>query len=400
MRHPCAAFALVCAVIASVPSRSSAQVAGYVVTLGADTVQIERVSRAGNRLEGVIVLRSPTTVLVNYSATLTPDGRIATFEQWILNGDGTPLNPDNGKSIMTVVGDSIQRESGPADKRVTVRAAAPPGGAFPLGTIPVGTAFGIWEAAISRLRGRPVAESLTVNRVQAAGARLFVSRTPLLFSGPDSVEMDYFGQGRATFKFDREGRLVRSNWAQTTYQIIVERVPSIDVMTYARPWAAQDRSGNSFGALSDRDSVTATVGTANVWIDYSRPRKRGRQIWGSLVPWERVWRLGANQATQFRTDVDLEIGGKTVPAGLYTLWMRPSQQAPELIVSSLQRVFGTQYDPSKDFARIPMTRSAAAATVERLTIGIRDGVLVVEWDDAVYSVPVRAKTGSDPDLAR
>ncbi len=391
MRHHCTLIALACAVITSVPSRSDAQISGFVVTLGADTVQVERVSRSTNKVEGVIVLRSPTTILVNYSATLTADGRIATFEQWLLNGDGTPLNPDNGKSLLSVVDDSIQRESGPRDNRVTVRAANPPGGAFPLGTIPVGTAFGIWEAAVSQLRGKPINEELTVNRVQAAGGRLFVSRTPVLFSGPDSVDMDYFGQGRAAFKFDRDGRLVSSNWAHTTYQIIVERVPSIDIMTFARPWFAQDKNGNPFGALSDRDTVTATVGSANLWIDYSRPRKRSRQIWGGLVPWDKVWRLGANQATQFRTDIDLDIGGKTVPAGLYTLWMRPSQQSPELVVSSLQRVFGTQYNPSKDFVRIPMTRSATAATVERLTIAIRDGALVVEWDDAVYSVPVRVR---------
>jgi hypothetical protein len=292
---------------------------------------------------------------------------------------------------MTIVGDSIQRESGPRDGRVTVRAANPPGGAYPLGTIPVGTAFGIWEAAISPLRGKPVTENLTVNRVQAAGARLFVSRTPVLFSGPDSVDMDYFGQGRAAFTFDREGRLVRSNWAQTTYQIMVERVSSIEVMTYASPWVALDRSGRSFGALSDRDSVSVALGGATVWLDYSRPRKRNRQIWGGLVPWDKVWRLGANLATQFRTDVDLEIGGTTIPAGLYTLWMRPSPQSAELIVSSLQRVFGTQYNPSRDFARIPMTRTATASSVERLTLGIREGVLVVEWDDARYSVPVRVK---------
>lgn len=391
MRNLCTVIAFVGAVVLSAPSRSSAQVAGFVVTLGADTVQVERISRTGNLVEGVVVLRSPTTVLINYKATLDAAGRLVTFEQRVLKGDGTPLNPDNGTSIMTVVGDSILRESGPRDNRVTARAAAPPGGAFPLGTIPVGTAFGIWEAAISRLRGKPVTEELTVNRVQAASGRLFVSRTPVLFSGADSVDMDYFGQGRAGFKFDSDGRLVRSDWANTTYQIKVVRVPSIELMTYSLPWFDQDKRGSSFGALSDRDTVTATVGSANLWMDYSRPRKRSRQIWGGVVPWDKVWRLGANQATQFKTDVDLDIGGKTVPAGLYTLWMRPSQQSPELVVSSLQRVFGTQYDPAKDFVRIPMTRSAAAGTVERLTIGIREGVLVVEWDDARYSVPIRVR---------
>lgn len=378
------------AVMVSVATRGGAQPAGFVVTLGADTVQVERVTRTGTRVEGTVVLRTPTTLRVSYAATLDAAGRLATYEQWFANGDGTPLTPDPGRSIMTAIGDSLVRESGPPDRRAVARAAAP-GGAFPLNTIPVGTAFGIWEAAIGRLRGRQISDSLTVNRVQPVSGRLFVSQTAVLHSGPDSVEMDYFGQGRAGFRFDREGRLTRSDWRRTTYQIIVVRVPNIDIDVFGRAWSAQDKRGDSFGRLSMRDTVRATVGNANLWLDYSRPSKRGRQIWGKLVPWDTVWRLGADQATQFRTDIDLTIGGRSVPAGTYTLWMRPSRETPELIVSNLVGVFGTQYDPRKDFVRVPLSRAPLTNTLERLKISIGDDALSVEWDDARYSVPIRVR---------
>jgi hypothetical protein len=380
-------FRALFALIAIASTRAESQSAGFVVTLGADTVQVERVTRSGNRIEGTVVLRTPTTVRVNYATTLDASGRMARHEQWLTNGDGAPIATSPGRSIMTVVGDSLQRESGPDEKRVTIRAAGPPS-AFPLGTIPVGTSFGIWEAAIARLRAKAVSEELTVDRVQAAGGRLFVSRTPVLFSSADSVDMDYFGQGRAGFKFDRDGRLIRSDWAKTTYQIKVVRVSSVDIDAFARAWTAQDQAGHSFGRLSSRDTVRATIGKANLTIDYSRPSRRGREIWGALVPWDKVWRLGADMATQITTDVDLVIGTVSVPAGSYTLWMRPSPQAPELIVSSAVNVFGTQYNPAKDFARIPLTRNAVPSPVEKLTISMSDA-LSIEWGDAKYSVPVR-----------
>src|SRR2546430_9793357 len=69
------------------------------------------------------------------------------------------------------------------------------------------------------------------------------------------------------------------------------------------------------GQLSPRDTARATIGGAEVWIDYSRPSRRGRDIFGALEPWNKVWRTGANAATQLNTTADLVIGGATGPAG-------------------------------------------------------------------------------------
>jgi hypothetical protein len=95
-------------------------------------------------------------------------------------------------------------------------------------------------------------------------------------------------------------------------------------------------------------------------------------------------------ATHFTTDVDLTIGGTTVPAGRYTLWMMPSESDPRLIVSRAVNVFGTQYDPTKDLARIPLARRSAEQA-ERLTLSVGDGALAIHWADVVWSVPVAVK---------
>jgi hypothetical protein len=171
----------------------------------------------------------------------------------------------------------------------------------------------------------------------------------------------------------------------------VARIVDTDLDPIARSWGEAEQRRSGFGALSPRDSTKATVGAAQLTIDYSRPAVRGRPIWGGVVPWNRVWRLGADMATHFTTDVDLTIGGTAVPAGRYTLWMVPSETEPRLIVSRSVNVFGTAYDPAKDLARIALTRQSAAESAERLTLAVRNGTFVIHWADVVWSVPVVAK---------
>jgi hypothetical protein len=171
----------------------------------------------------------------------------------------------------------------------------------------------------------------------------------------------------------------------------VERLANVDLDGIARAWGAAEQSSHGFGVLSPRDSSKGTVGTAHLTIDYSRPAVRGREIWGIVVPWNAVWRLGADMATHFTTDADLMIGDTAVPAGRYTLWMLPSESEPMLIVSSAVNVFGTQYNPAKDLARIPLTRRSGAEPAERLTLSVQDGALAIHWADVVWSVPVAVK---------
>jgi hypothetical protein len=216
------------------------------------------------------------------------------------------------------------------------------------------------------------------------------SKTPAWTVGTDSAELSYFGVAKSGYKFDARGRLVSSDWTGTTYRYRIQRLPDANLDPIARAWGAAELAKNGFGDLSPRDSAKATLGSAHLTFDYSRPSVRGRRIWGDIVPWDRVWRLGANMATHFTTDVDLTIGDTMVPAGRYTLWMVPSETAPKLVVSRAVNVFGTNYDPTKDLARIALTRRASENT-ERLTLGVEDGALAIRWADAVWSVPVSVK---------
>lgn len=148
--------------------------------------------------------------------------------------------------------------------------------------------------------------------------------------------------------------------------------------------------------LSPRDSATQTIGQAHLLVDYGRPSKRRREIFGTLVPYGVVWRTGANEATHFRTDHDLTIGTVRVPRGTYTLWTIPARDGWTLIVNRATGQWGTDYDKSRDLARIPMKVATLSAPVEQFTIAIEpkgngSGVLTLSWDTTQASVPIRVE---------
>jgi hypothetical protein len=113
----------------------------------------------------------------------------------------------------------------------------------------------------------------------------------------------------------------------------------------------------------------ASAGPARIIIDYSQPHLRGRNVIGmpGVVPWDSVWRAGANMATQLTAEVDMTIGNTFIPRGFYTLFALPSRNGWKLIVSKQVLLWGTDYDPSHDLGRIDLRSRTLAEPVESLT---------------------------------
>lgn len=147
--------------------------------------------------------------------------------------------------------------------------------------------------------------------------------------------------------------------------------------------------------LSPPGQATLTFADGKmVTIDYSRPSMRSRKIFGGLVPYDHVWRTGANAATSLKTDVDLNIGGAMVPKGNYTLYTLPGASQWQLIINKQTGQWGTKYDQSQDLARIPMKVTQRPEGLELFTIsfdktGGDAGVLKLEWENTIASVEVK-----------
>src|SRR5437016_2259216 len=101
--------------------------------------------------------------------------------------------------------------------------------------------------------------------------------------------------------------------------------------------------GQRRNPLSPHESSTATVDGARITITYGRPSMRGRKIYGSLVPYDRVWMPGADEATKFQTSVPLQFGNFKLPAGAYTLYTLPGENKWTLIINKRTGQFHTVY---------------------------------------------------------
>jgi len=154
--------------------------------------------------------------------------------------------------------------------------------------------------------------------------------------------------------------------------------------------------------LSPRDSVELRYDTGRIVIDYGRPSMRGRKIMGELVPYNRWWRTGANEATSFRSDMDIRIGDTVVPAGSYTLYTQPSEHRWMLIINRQTGQWGTIYNQDLDLVRIPLEKKDLTRPSEKFTIllertGHAAGVIRLQWELTDLTVPFTVPPGTSGD---
>jgi len=123
-----------------------------------------------------------------------------------------------------------------------------------------------------------------------------------------------------------------------------------------------------FPKLSPQSTVSQTVGTTTVSVEYHRPQVRGRKIWGELVPYGQVWRTGANQATTIKFSDPVRVNGQPVPAGTYALFSIPGPEQWTLILNKRARQFGAfEYQPKDDLLRFVVKAKAVKEFSEWLT---------------------------------
>ena len=148
--------------------------------------------------------------------------------------------------------------------------------------------------------------------------------------------------------------------------------------------------------LSPPAKASVELHGKQVTISYNTPFMRGRKIFGGLVPYDKVWRTGANPATTLKTAVDLKIGTATVPAGTYTLYTLPSESTWKLIINKQTGQWGTVYNQSQDLARVDMQKNTLPQPQEKMSISFENTKgnqtqLHVRWDTTDVWVPVVAQ---------
>ncbi|MDQ3996414.1 MAG: DUF2911 domain-containing protein [Gemmatimonadota bacterium] len=365
--------------------------ASFVTRLGVDTVAIERVVYAPQRVEAEVLLRVPATTRTRYVLELSPAGELTRLEA-VTTSPRVPDRPAR-REVIARTGDSLRVET-TVDGQARVRHVA----AHDLRVLPfIDVVHWPFELALTRVRASRLPQTA---QPLLSGSR--VQNFPIVDVGPDSMTITHPLRGTMRLRVDARGRLLALDAGATTRKLLVERRPwmgtdGIDAL--ASRWAALDAAGRSLGALSGRAQMEATIAGARVAADYGTPSKRGREIWGALVPYGQVWRTGANQATHFTTDRDLVFGAGAdtllVPAGRYTLFSIPERDGGVLIVSRQTDQAGTAYDPARDLGRVRLGTRPLAQPVEVFTIAANPeatgGVLRLQWDRTELVVPFRVR---------
>lgn len=143
--------------------------------------------------------------------------------------------------------------------------------------------------------------------------------------------------------------------------------------------------------------VQQTVGLTNISITYSRPGVKGRTIWGDLVPYNELWRAGANKATLFSTDYAIQIGDEMLPEGDYSLFILPVKDGAWKVVWNKEtELWGTgDYDDSKDALSIEVKPEDISGSTGRLEyhftdVNMNSGVLAMDWAGKRISIPISA----------
>ncbi|MBJ6367882.1 DUF2911 domain-containing protein [Snuella sedimenti] len=151
--------------------------------------------------------------------------------------------------------------------------------------------------------------------------------------------------------------------------------------------------------LSPKDKVEFKLNDLKLEVFYNRPYKKGREIFGALVPYNQVWRTGANEATTFKTNKPLNIEGNSLPAGKYTLWTVPKDSTWTVIFNSKQYPWGVDnemkpmWDPNYDILNIDVPVEKLNASIEQFTIAFDNSTdnlsLTMAWDDTKIAVPLK-----------
>ncbi len=141
---------------------------------------------------------------------------------------------------------------------------------------------------------------------------------------------------------------------------------------------------------SPRDSVRGTIGKASVYINYGSPSVKGRVIWGDLVPYGKVWRAGANEATTFSTDKDILVEGKTLKAGTYGFFVIPEKDKWTIIFNKVAKQWGAyEYSEKEDMLRVNVTPMETKEMSERLVYKIQPAGVSLQWEKLIVPVSIK-----------
>ena len=359
----------------STEEKQSPGASSFIATLGSDTLVVEKFLISENQVDAEVVIRSPRTMYLKQSLKFDQQGNFLEFTSSSIDPGDQGLAPSlvqqavvDGDSIVVTYfrdGESIDRKFG-----------------YDPTVLPwIDMVHWPYEVATRRMAS---AQGTSLDQLMMSG------RSPAVFEirqiEADSVSIKHPYRGTMTASISSTGEILNYDATSTTRKLLVKRTSALDMAKIASRYA--DRP---IGSLSGAAETTITVHGANINITHGQPSRRGRDLFGGIVAWNELWRTGANRASHFTTDKDLQVGDLFVPAGEYTLFSIPAPDGGILIINKETGQNGNRYDESQDLGRVAMSISEVEESLELFTIDAieRDdlGIIRLRWGNTVFEVP-------------
>ena len=358
--------------------------ASFVAEWAEDTASIETFTIVGKHLYGRAIHLYPEPHLRQFSYNFNPNGSIRTMDIqfYDLHNTSVPLQSKTGFLPYRI---TMQAGNEIVDFRVVDKHGEKQfihlskrmdffGGWTPI--------FGQWQWLTDLLYFNELNEDLKFVNYVIGDYHMELTK-----NSEDLVVFDSDITTPITFYLDDHKKIEKIDGMGSPWNYIIKRTKPIDLEFYCKRFAKKKVIGDP----SPHEKIEIEISDCTIEIDYGRPSKRGREIFGHVVPYGQVWRTGAGSPTRIKTSQDLTFQGITIPKGAYNLFTIPNKDSWELIFNTEKEAWGSAYRKEYDFANVPMTTEATSEEVEKFRIELIDleqgkGLLRLMWDKTVASI--------------
>jgi hypothetical protein len=357
----------------------------FIARMGSDTVSVETYTIINNHLYGKAFIRVPEDYIGHFSIHFYPDGTIREFNVEAMDPANSSI-PFKAVSRdfeyrlnMNCVNDTCYYYNSHPQKKgdVVFRHAADRmdfvGGWVPLISLMEWITMRLHTSGKTFLPLKMINHNIGVYNIGIERK----ADTAMVFGGPF---LEY-----TRIEVDAHGRIQGVDGLGTPWNYTVSKHAPLNIDKLAERMTRT----SGIGVPSPTETVTERIDGADIHITYGRPLRRGRQIFGGVVPFDSLWRTGANASTRLEVSRAIRIGTTRIPKGTYSLYTIPGKKEWLLLVSKDISSWPTDPDRSLEIARAGMRVKQLVSPVEQFTISIvpnkRGGTLKFAWADTEAS---------------
>ena len=377
----CLGLLLIQLTVESVGQNIKPHTSSFIGRMGVDTVLVETYTMVNNHLYGKAFTRVPEDYIGEFSIHFYPDGSIREFNINAMNpvNSSIPFEARSGafeyRLNMNCKNDTCtyyNSDPNSSSEKLFKHAANKMdfvGGWVPLISLMEWTCMRLAKSHLREMPMKMINHNIGVYNI----AVRYQGKDTIIFGGPF---LEY-----TKISVEKDGRIIGIDGTGTPWNYVVTRHAAVNIEEVAK----RITKTPGIGIPSPTEKIDATIQNSKISITYGRPYKRGRTIFGGIVPYDSLWRTGANGPTTITLGNDIKIRKTLVPKGVYSIYTIPKPNEWILIFNTDTKNWPTDPDRSKDFTQLSIPTKKRTSITQQFTIELNEtkkgGQLNFVWDN-------------------